>query len=158
MKRLLLVLTAGLVPWMVLAAPPEANPNREFFITPQAGPYVISAASYRETDAPDMAPLTVEFLRQRKIRAYIFDYAEEGRRKQQELEAEIKLRHGNDAEVHIRSIHIDEQCVVLIGGFRDMGEARKALDSVKKLPPPDLGSYQLDTMLAPCPARKRCST
>src|SRR5262249_9842419 len=38
--------------------------------------------------------------------------------------------------VPFRGVRIQEQFAVLIGGYKDMDSARRALDKVKKLPPP----------------------
>src|SRR5262249_51624411 len=69
------------------------------------------------------------------LNAYVFNYADEERRKQQEELDRMQQAQPGARRKHIR---IDDQCGVLVGGYPDMETARKALDGVKKLKAPQL--------------------
>jgi hypothetical protein len=155
MRRLLLV-PVGLV---VLAlavqvgqAGPrvEADPNKSYVITPQAGEWVICASSYMGPDAPELARQLVLVLRGRdNLPAYVFNHADEERKKQQE-EFDRFVKEHPGVGLRRKTVRIEEQCAVLIGGFKDDKEARSALDKIKKLPLPELklasGRSPYDTM------------
>jgi hypothetical protein len=135
-----------------------ADPNREYPITPDAGPWIILAASYTGPDAPELARQCVLQLRARdSLNAYVFNYADEERRKQQE---ELDRMQQAQPGARRRHIRIEDQCGVLVGGYPDMETAHKALDSVKKLKPPklDLGpnktTTEVVTFITPNPATK----
>src|SRR5262249_473888 len=68
--------------------------------------------------------------------AYYFDRGEKERREQEEYLN--KVREFSDPGARIRKVRIEDQYAVLIGGYPDMDSARRALNSVKKLRPPDL--------------------
>jgi hypothetical protein len=113
-----------------------ADPNREYPVTPDVGPWMILAASYTGPDAQELSRQCVLQLRARdNLNAFVFNYADEERRKQQE---ELDRMQQAQPGARRRHIRIDEQCGVLIGGYPDMETARKALDGVKKLNPPKL--------------------
>jgi hypothetical protein len=135
-----------------------ADPNREHPITPDVGPWIILAASYTGPDAPELARQCVLQLRARdNLPAFVFNYADEERRKQQE---EMDRMQQGQPGARRRHIRIDEQCGVLVGGYPDMDTARKALDGVKKLKPPklDLGpnktTAEFVTFITPNPTTK----
>jgi hypothetical protein len=113
-----------------------ADPNREYPITPDAGPWMILAASYTGPDGPELARQCVLQLRARdNLPAYVFNYADEERRKQQEELDRMQQAQPGSRRKHIR---IQDQCGVLVGGYPDMETARKALDGVKTLKAPQL--------------------
>jgi hypothetical protein len=135
-----------------------ADPNREYPITPDAGPWMILAASYTGPDAPELARQCVLQVRARdNLNAYVFNYADEERRKQQE---ELDRIQQGQPGARRKRIRMDEQCGVLVGGYPDMETAHKALDTVKKLNPPklDLGpnktTTEFVTFITPNPATK----
>jgi hypothetical protein len=137
MKRLLalacVVALAGTGRFAALAI--DADPNQSYDITPAAGSWMICAASYSGDDAPDVAHrLVLDIRRNYGLAAYVFNRGREERAKQQ---AEIARIHQLCPEGRVRMIRIEEQCAVLVGGFKDMESARKALDNFKKLKPSD---------------------
>jgi hypothetical protein len=121
------------------AAPPvEADPAKDYVITPEAGPWMILAASFTGPKAPELAKQLVYQIRSRDhYPAYVFNYADEERRKQRE---ELERQHivSADNPGRIRTIHVEESCAVLVGGYRDADAAHAALVAFKKLPAPDL--------------------
>ncbi|GIW80346.1 MAG: hypothetical protein KatS3mg105_2153 [Gemmatales bacterium] len=127
--------------------------NQEFEITPEAGPWLVCVASYVGPTAPKLAHALVREIRERYgLPAYVFNRGAEERRKQEEEIARKKEQHRKWAEsmglkpdgpLRLRRVRIQDQCAVLVGGYRSMDEARRALDRIKKLDPPR--SVDLDT-------------
>lgn len=114
----------------------EVDPTREYHITPEDGPWFICAASYRGETASSLAhEMVLEIRRKYNMPAFIFDHGREEREKQKQEVMRIKELTGNEGRVKI--IRIEEQFAVLVGGYKDMAAARKALDDFKKLPLPD---------------------
>jgi hypothetical protein len=148
MRNCLFVLT-GLA--ILLATAPgharvEAEPQKEYQITPDVGAWMICAKSYIGEMAPKYAHDLVLELRSRyDLPAYVFNRGADERRKlQNELE---KQRHDQEVQLKLAGLHpdmplpvrhvrIEEQCAVLVGGYKDMETASKALEKIKKLDPP----------------------
>ncbi|HZT82566.1 MAG TPA: hypothetical protein VFA26_20220 [Gemmataceae bacterium] len=118
------------------AAPPvETDPNKEYPVVAEAGPWMVCAATYTGPDSQKMAKEIVLLLRKRDhLPAYVFNRGEEERRKQRE-EVE-RLRRTLPEGARIPMHRIEDQCVVLVGGYPDMDAARRALDDIRKLAPP----------------------
>lgn len=139
MKRLLCALAGGLALLALtqrgVSGPRvEADPNKLYPITPDAGQWVICAASYMGDDAHELARQTIHQLRRRdNLPAYFFDYSEQERKEMQDY---LKGRKGR--------VRIQDQCGVLIGGFKDEKSARDALNDIKhlKMPELDLGAQK----------------
>jgi hypothetical protein len=151
MKPFLVALT-GLA-LMVTADPLRAQvgPNPSpYAVTPEVGPWMVCAAYTQGEFAAKMAiDMVVELRTDYKLPAYLFNRGAEQRR-QYELENQQKRRQQEEklrqmgvdpANVPMRSrkMKFDEQYAVLIGGYKDMDTAHKALDYVKKLKPPKSG-------------------
>jgi hypothetical protein len=136
---------------VVRAAPQvEADPSRDYPVSPEAGPWVICASYFTGPSAPDLARQMVYLIRSKyNTNAYVFNYADEERKRQQEildrqrpaLPADAPL-DGSDKVVpiprHHMVVHVEEQCAVLIGGYPDENAAHNALVGVKKWATPDL--------------------
>jgi hypothetical protein len=126
----------------VCPAAPPADPDANYQVHPGVGNWVICAASFTGDDAPELARQLVSQIRSRwHLPAYVFNRADEERRRQQEeLEAEQRLvqQFIPNAPVRRRTIRVEEQCAVLVGGYPDMESARRTLDQIKRLPVPDL--------------------
>lgn len=157
MKRVIrspgaLVLSAAVAAvWagVIQAAPVEADPNQSYAVTPANGPWLICVTSYSGPMAEKFAHDLVLELRGRpsyKIPAFIFNRGKEERDKQQqELEQRRQQQRTfyeqlgvkPDIPVRLRSVRIEDQFAVLVGGYKDIEAARKALDAVKKLPAPE---------------------
>jgi hypothetical protein len=118
----------------------EADPNKLYPITPDAGQWVICAASYTGPNARQLAREVVYQLRRRdNLPAYFFDYSEEERK---QLHDYMKDRQGRP-----RHVRIQDQCGVLIGGYSDPDSARKMLPDIKKLKMPDLDDKSFDSIV-----------
>ncbi|MCS6849633.1 MAG: hypothetical protein NZ700_00510 [Gemmataceae bacterium] len=122
--------------------------NQEFYVTPAAGPWLICAASFTGPNSAALAhDLVVELRQKYRLPAYVFNRSNEERRKQrEEIEAkrrqqeEFFLKAGLDpataaSMVRVRTTRIEDQYAVLVGGYKDMDTARKALDDIRKLKP-----------------------
>jgi hypothetical protein len=170
MKRLLLVLAGGLLlaGWQANAVqPPEstgpdgtAAPPPLYPVTPEAGPWMILAASYGGPNAPELAgQLVLEIRNRHHMPAWIFNYADAERRRQYQEEQERIRRLTPDVQVRHRTIRVPEQCAVLIGGYPDADTASAVLKKVRNLPLPELklasGLNPYDTMLVATPNEEK---
>jgi hypothetical protein len=132
-----------MVPTLALAlivGPALGNPPADpYAITPEAGPWVICAASYMNEEAPRLAHLMAEQLRSKYgLQAYVFD---RGDAERQQALAEHKKKEaalGPDIHLPFRHPRFNQSCAVLIGGFADLDAANAALSRVRKLKAPEL--------------------
>src|SRR5262245_29143580 len=138
------------------AAPPEADPTRDYYVTPEAGPWMIAAAYYTGDEAEGLArQMVLQIRSQYHLNAYLFDYAGEERRKLQEA-----LNQGQQPGARTRTIRMEKQWAVLIGGYPDMDSASRALKEIKKLKAPEIqspsGAPTTDflTQYVPAPEKK----
>ena len=138
MKRFLFAL-AGVLAFLgrpaAAHARVEADPNKEYPITPEAGPYVICVKAYIGGSAHEMANRLTLHLRQNNWPAYVFDYTAEERRVAKEW---LDARYANvppDLRPH-KTIRVEEQWGVLIGGYRDFDSASSDIANVKKTKEP----------------------
>lgn len=132
MKRLgiLSALALALTLTMALAQSPA---NLE--ITPQAGAWLICATSFTGDNSAKLAnELALELRNNHRLNAYVFDRGAAERQKQDE---EIRRRRELMPNGRIPRIRIEDQHAVLVGSYRDMDSARRALDDVRKLMPSD---------------------
>jgi hypothetical protein len=125
----------------------EADPNKEYNVTAEAGPWMICAASYMGEQAPKLAhALVLELRSQYDLPAFVYNRGDVERRKMQEdldrqrREREEALRQqgiqpGMPLPVR-KPAHIEDQCAVLVGGYKDLDAAHSALEKFKKLPNP----------------------
>jgi len=139
MKRTLPAL-AGLT-WLLLTgvahARIEADPNKDYAVTPEAGPWMISATCYVGPEAPNLAHELVLEIRSRfDLPAWVFNKGDDERKEYIERWRKVQENLPVEARVPYRGPRIREQCAVLIGGYKDMATARRALDHVKSLSPP----------------------
>jgi hypothetical protein len=138
--------------------PRRIDITRPYAVIPQAGEWMICAASYTGPTAPTLAVQLAEQIRTKHhLPAYIFNRADEERRRMmatriEEEERAIRIAHEQGWELprRRRSVHIDEQCAVLIGGtnggWSDMDAASSYLKKVRTWPLPEL---HLDNGLDP---------
>jgi hypothetical protein len=135
MKRLLFALAGGLTVLAAAApahaAPVEADPNKEYVLTPEVGPYVICAKGYMGANAHELARRLVLHLRRHGFPAYVYDYSEEERRKARET-LEERYKMAPELARH-KTIRVEEQWGVLVGGYKDFDGASKDVPKVKKL-------------------------
>ena len=135
MKRLL-VGSIGLLLSVVavVAARVDADPNQEYPITPEAGPWCICAASYRGPDAPALARELALFIRSKhQMPAYVFDH---GKKERDEELRRLREFREKCPEGRFKGVRVEQQFAVMVGGYNDRESARKALDDFKRLPPP----------------------
>jgi hypothetical protein len=114
----------------------EADPNKEYWVTPEAGPWMVLAASFTGPKAEMLGrEMVLEIRRSYGLPAWLYNRGGEERRKQQERFNEIRRL---SPEAQLRGVRIPEQFAVLVGGYKDMKTARKELDDIKELErPPD---------------------
>jgi hypothetical protein len=135
MRRFLCALSLLTISGPVFAAKVEADPNKEYVITPEAGVWMVLAGSYRGPDAQNLAHQLVLQLRGRDdLSAYVFNFSEEKKRQQQEYVDELRRAPG----APVRIIHIEDEYGVLVGGYKDSEAAHDAMLKIKKLKPPVL--------------------
>jgi hypothetical protein len=97
---------------------------------------MILATTYVGPEAHQLARQMILEIRSRfDLPAYLIDRGAEQRRQQQKEMDEFRKQFP-DYTGPIRHTRIQEQCAVLIGGYKDMDTAARALKEVKKLPPP----------------------
>lgn len=138
MPRIILLLAglAGLLGATPALAKVEADPNKDYTVTAEAGPWLICAATYTGSEAKKLAKdLTLEIRSKNDLPAYVFDRSADERRKRDDERNKLRMKYPQADLSHIRTVRIQDQCVVLVGGYKDMETARKALDDIKKLKP-----------------------
>jgi hypothetical protein len=116
-------------------------------VTDQAGPWMILAASYTGQPARGQAEeLATEIRARYNLPAYVFNRTGAERRREQERVAKLKEERRQqivaaglpaDTPVHIKTIRIEDQYAVLVGGYKDDVMARKDLDRIRTLKPSD---------------------
>jgi hypothetical protein len=134
--------------------------NAAYAVTPQAGLWMICAASYQGEAAPELAFLLCTYLRQKHYPAYVFNRGNEERKK---LQQELDQWQGNNpgAVRRWKLAHPEEeQLAVLIGGYKDVDAASSELKKVRKWDLPDIklksGKPAFDTydVYEPVPDKK----
>lgn len=112
-----------------------ANPVIQHPVTPEAGAYFICVQSFKGPKATEQAnELAAAVRRDHKLPAYVFAKGRDERLKQQRHIEELRKKYGTSRFPIER---IEEHYAVLVGGYKDMDGARGALDSVRRLKPPD---------------------
>ncbi|MBV9123063.1 MAG: hypothetical protein JO112_06885 [Planctomycetes bacterium] len=139
-----LVMLAGIGPGR--AQQGNADPAQEYHVTPAQGPWMICVTSYMGAAAPKLAQnLCLELRRDYHLQAFIFNRGAEERRQQQEqfekerqqqLQELRKMGYVGDLPVRHRTVRVEEQFAVLVGGYADMEVAHRALNDIKKLKAP----------------------
>jgi hypothetical protein len=131
---------------------------REFLVTPEVGPWMICVASYTGPEAAQMAREFVLVLRDPKgpykLPAYVFNRGDEERQKELKHREEVKRQKIEwfkerglpvPEKIRVPKMNIEEQCAVLIGGFKDIKAARRFLDVIKKFDTPDPTKVKMDS-------------
>src|SRR5262245_22346587 len=110
-----------------------------FEVTAQAGPWMVLAATYTSPqntpDAVYMAEQVVRYLRDNNYKAYLWNFSDQKRR-QEEEEFNRMMQANPDRPYRRRITRMQEQCGVLVGGYRDSETANKAMQAIKGLPAP----------------------
>jgi hypothetical protein len=162
MRRLLVAPALVLALW---TGPGDAQPpaapdmNQDLAITPQAGPWLICVGSYSGPNAPYLArQLALQVRERHRLNAYVFNHADEERRRLREEFERMQALHP-DVPLRRRTVRLEEQCAVLVGGerggYKDDAAASAALKKVRGLPLPELklpsGEPAYDYMLTSVP-------
>jgi hypothetical protein len=147
MKRTLLALAL-----ISLASPAwarvDADPSQAYTVAPTDGDWMILVTDFRgETALQQAHNLVLEIRTKYDLKAFVYDRTGEERRKQQvEIDQqrqqirqylEAQGVRPEDVHVPVRTTRIEPGCAVLVGSWRDMDAARKALDDLRKLKPPE---------------------
>ncbi len=138
MQRLLfgLALLSGLTLANRVEAGPEADPSKDYLVTPDAGPWMICATCYVGPQSAQLAHEMVLEIRSRfNMPAYVRNKGEEQRKEQQEQLRKWHEEHPG-VTAPLKTTRVQDQCAVLIGGYPTVDAAHAALRQVKKLPPP----------------------
>src|SRR5437762_4855465 len=95
--RLILIGLTMLMATSAGLARQEADPSKDYPVTPEVGPWMICAASYMGEKAPKMAhDLVLELRRDYDLPAFVYNRGDVERRKMQE-EIEAKRRQQEEA-------------------------------------------------------------
>ena len=142
MRKLSILLGCGL--GLILAAYATAHPA-DYAVTPQAGPWMVFVASFEGEDSGKLAEEMVTAIRQDyKLPAYLYNRGDEERRKERERVERIReekrklyQQYGvaDNVPIRVATFRVEDQFAVLVGGYKDMDAARKALDQIRKLKP-----------------------
>jgi hypothetical protein len=116
------------------AAGPGTAEEAGLALAPTNGPWMICVKSDTGPQAGPLAHELAQEIRARhRLAAYVFNRGKDEADKQQKgIDERKKLYPG----ARVKRVRIEEQYAVLIGDYRDMDAARRALDAVKKLPTP----------------------
>jgi hypothetical protein len=162
--QILGVALAGCLGWAALsrAQTLPQPPSYRYALTPQAGAWMICVKSYKGDRARGLAEELAEYIRnEHKLPAYLFDWGRNQRAEEDQRVGELRKQYddlvkkfGGEAVGTFRPkrIYYPDEYAVLIGGWKDMETARKALDGVRKLKPPP--EKLADNVLAGGPAEE----
>ncbi|HZT80906.1 MAG TPA: hypothetical protein VFA26_11810 [Gemmataceae bacterium] len=147
MRRFLFALAGVLV---LVAVPPagraarvEADPNKEYVLGPEVGPYVICVKGYVGYRAQELANRLVLHLRRNGWPAYVYDFTPEEKRKAQEWLDDRYKNVPPEARPH-KTIHVEPQWGVFVGGYRDFDGASHDVPKVKQAPWPEADKTDFD--------------
>jgi hypothetical protein len=119
---------------LAAARDPEVNPSADYVVTPEAGPWMVCVASYTGESSGALAhELVLEIRRKHKLPAFVLNRSAELRAQQ---EAELRRLREEAPGRRIKTVRIEDQYAVLVGGYKDMDAAHKAQTSIKNLPAP----------------------
>jgi len=128
----------------------QATQTSMYPLTPQSGAWLICTKSYTESDLiPEprilAEELATEIRTRYKMNAFIFNRGAEEQERERKRIATIRQQQADFAkqigqqltgQPRIKTMRIPDQYAVLVGAWPDMDAARKALDGIRKLPPP----------------------
>lgn len=140
--RRFIPLAMGVMLATAAVAPASPQPVHPLAVTPQVGPWMILVTSYRGDDARIKAEEMCQELRSMKVPAYLFNRAEQEQRKEAERIAALREEHkkrlraaglDDSMPIRIKTVRIEDQYAVLVGGFKDDSAARAYLPEVRKI-------------------------
>jgi len=124
------------------AVPPDGDPVREYHLGPDAGPFVVCVKGYSGPSAQALASKLCLHIRKNGFPAYVYDYSGEERRKVKET---LEERYRAAPELaRKKTIRVEDQWGVLVGGYKSLDDASKDIEKIKKLPWADLGQQNVD--------------
>jgi hypothetical protein len=117
-----------------------------YTVTPQAGPWMICVASYSGPPSQGLAEeLAQEIRTQFHLPAFVFNRSAEEKQREQDRIASIRAAQKKYLEEHnlpadtrlppVKTVRIEDQYAVVVGGYKDDAAARKTLDDIRKLQP-----------------------
>lgn len=143
MSRMIVALVAA----AAVIGSTDARQPSNFAVTPEVGPWMICVASYRgEESRANAEDMCRELRNEYRVAAFVFNRADDERRAEADRVAQIREQHKRrlresglpeDTRLPIKTIRIEDQYAVLVGGFKDDTVARKKLDEIRKLKPSD---------------------
>lgn len=126
---------------------PGPDPNQDIAVTEKEGPWMISISSYMGPDAARMArAMTMELRNKYRMQAFVFSRGREERKKEYErvkalLEQQRKFFQEKNlpppTNLRVGYRNVQEQCAVVIGNYATVDVARRELDKIRRLQPPD---------------------
>jgi len=119
----------------------------QYPVRPDSGEWLILVQSYTGDGSAKLAEdLAASLRRDYKLNAFVFNRGEEERAKEQERVAKLRAQQREAAKASglpidsplpkIKTVRIEDQYAVVVGGWKDIDAARKALDDIRKLKPP----------------------
>ncbi len=131
-------LLAGLVLANASRAGIDADPNKDYPIIPQAGQWMVCATCFVGPMAPQLArEMVYEIRSSHGVPAYVWDKGGEEKARERERLRKIHEQYGDlDGQVKLHTLRIQEECAVLVGGFKDQDSATRALRDIKNWPTP----------------------
>lgn len=140
--------TASDDPYSGLSLPDMGpDPNQDILVTEKNGPWMISVASYMGPESSRMArAMATELKNKYQMQSYVFSRGREERKKEYErvkelLEKQRKFFEEKNlpppSNLRIGYRNIQEQCAVLVGNYSTLDIARRELDKIRRLQPPD---------------------
>ncbi len=164
------VTQAGYAAPQAQAPPAAAHP---WYVKPEHGGWMICIKSYMGEGSLKLAEELANEVRQtHRAAAYLYEWGAEEKQKERErrekLRADLREKYepflktqeeirrkaqaqgievdGSSFKVRVPTLEYKEQWAVLVGGFKDMDAARKALDTVRKWDPPQ-GKHLMDSAI-----------
>jgi hypothetical protein len=142
---------AAFKPIPTFEEPPD--PNQDIAVTRNHGPWMICVHWYSGKDAHRMARSMVMELRDNyKLQAFVFNKGADERRKEYERikelvekQREFLLKNNLPPTTfrYKKRQTIDDECAILVGNYPDADVARRDLDRIRRLKPPDPNRVKL---------------
>jgi hypothetical protein len=110
----------------------------DWTVHPEAGEWMVLAASYSCEEAKDLAYQLAHIVRTKhKTASYVFHYVNEERKRLREKWEQMRQMDPT-GRMQEKTIRVDEHWGVLVGGFKDMEDAHEFLQEVRKWELPQL--------------------
>jgi hypothetical protein len=131
------------------------DPNKDILVTTANGPWMICVHWYSGKEAHQMARDMVMELRDNyKLAAFVFNKGADERRKEYERRKELAEKQRDFLEKNklpptsfrFKTMQIEDQCAILVGNYADPDIARRALDQIRNLKPPNPERVKLATV------------